>query len=364
MSRFRFTNPPLEPIVSSVSNSPKVSVIVPAKNEEKNIPNCLKHLFKQNYKNYEIIVVDDRSSDRTPHLLENFEKLSPVPFKVIRIEKLPAGWTGKNHAMYAASKAASGNWLLFTDADTTHQPESISTAMACALEKKIDFLTLAPEVESKSFWEKTVQPLAVSSLALWFKSDKVNDAKSDVTLANGQFLLIRKEAYEKVGGNESVKNEVVEDVELAKKIRGAGYSLQFLNGTRIYSTRMYSSLKEIQTGWTRIFTYLFNKNIPSILQKIFLFLFFSLLPFAVLAAEKVFWILKSSYFNSMLLLLSATVCGWIVLIRFIGNRLLKTSPWYAFLHPLGSLVMIWILSSCVGRILFNKPSAWRGDLHK
>ena len=185
-----------------------------------------------------------------------------------------------------------------------------------------------------------------------------------MTLGNGQFLLIRREVYEKVGGNESVKNEVVEDVELAKKIRQEGYSMQFLNGSRLYSTRMYSSLKEIKTGWTRIFTYLFNKNIPAILHKIFLFLFFSLMPFAILAIEKLFWITRSPRFDTKLFILSLIVSGWIVLIRFIGNKFLKTNPWYAFLHPLGSVVMIWILSACVGRIIFNRPSAWRGDLHR
>ena len=169
VSRFRRTHPALGPVETPIPDPPKVSVIIPAKNEEKNIPNCLRHIFNQNYKNFEIIVVDDRSTDRTPHLLENFKKLSPVPFKVIRIEKLPPGWTGKNHAMFAASRAASGGWFLFTDADTTHRPESISTAVACVLEDKIDLLTLTPEVESRSFWEKTVQPLAVSSLALWFE---------------------------------------------------------------------------------------------------------------------------------------------------------------------------------------------------
>ncbi len=364
MSHFQKTHPPLLPVTQITSDLPKVSVIIPAKNEEKNIPNVLSHFFKQNYKNFEIIVVDDRSNDKTPHLLENFKKLSPVPFKVSRIEKLPPGWTGKNYAMLTGSRSASGQWLLFTDADTTHKPESIATAVSCVLEKKIDFLTLAPEVTSGSFWEKTVQPLAISSLALWFRTDKVNDPENRVTLANGQFLLVRKEVYEKTGGNEPIKDKVVEDVALAKDIRSQGYVVQFLNGTRIYSTRMYSSLKEIKTGWTRIFTYLFNKNILAILHKIFLFLFFSIFPFAVLAAEKIFFIVGSAHFDRTLFILSGGVCLWIVLIRFIGNKILKTNPWYAFLHPLGSLVMIWILSACVGRIVFNRPSVWRGDLHK
>ena len=336
-------------------NNPKVSVIVPAKNEEKNIANCLVHLFRQNYKNYEIIVVDDRSTDKTPHLLENFQKLSPVPLRVLRIEKLPPGWTGKNHAMFAASKAASGDWLLFTDADTTHRPESIDSALETALAKNIDFLTLAPETESRSFWEKTVQPLAVGSLALWF--DKA-------ILANGQFILVKKEVYEKTGGNESVKTEVIEDVELAKRVKADGFSVQFLNGTMLYSTRMYSSLNEIKTGWTRIFTYLFNKNVPAILHKIFLFVFVSLSPFVILLDEIILKLNHSRRFEPSVFAFSLALCLWIILIRFVGNKMLKSNPWYAFLHPLGSVIMVWILSICVARILLNRPSVWRGDLHQ
>ena len=179
MSKFRKSNPPLVPLERPAPEiKEKVSVIIPARNEEKNIARCLFHLLKQSYTNIEIIIVDDRSSDRTGHLLENFKKLSQFPMKVIRIEKLPPGWTGKNHAMFAASKAATGSWLLFTDADTTHSAASVSTALSTAVQNKIDFLTLAPETECRSFWEKTVQPLAVSSLALWCNTVNVNNEKS------------------------------------------------------------------------------------------------------------------------------------------------------------------------------------------
>lgn len=357
-------NPPIEKIARPASSAPKVTVIVPARNEEKNIANCLFHLFKQNYRNYEIIVVDDRSTDKTPHLLENFKKLSPVPFRVVRIEKLPEGWTGKNHGMWCASKAAAGEWMLFTDADTTHSPESLSSAMAAAESRKIDFLTLAPETESRSFWEKTVQPLAVGSLALWFDSEKVNDPKSGVVLANGQFILVKKEVYEKVGGNESVKKEVVEDVELAKKVRAAGYTMQFLNGTNLYATRMYSTLREIKTGWTRIFTYLFDKNAAAILEKIAMFVFFSIAPFAICLYEVVVALAAPALFDAAAFGLSSALSATIVVFRWKGNRLLKTDPRYALLHPLGSVVMVWILAVCVVRIWTNRPSAWRGDLHR
>lgn len=347
MRSFRKSQPPLIPIAPS-GTLPKISVIVPARNEEKNIERCLQYLLAQNYPDYEIIVADDRSSDATPRILERYQTLSKIPLKVIRIEKLPESWTGKNYAVFTASKAARGEWLLFTDADTSHRTLSLSTAMSVCLDRKIDFLTLAPEVESKSFWEKTVQPLAVSSLALWFDPRKVNDPKNPSILANGQYIFIRKEVYEKSGGNEAVKDQVVEDVEFAKKVKSAGYHVQFLDGTTLYATRMYTSLKEIRTGWTRILTYLFNKNIPAILHKIFLFLFFSILPFAAIFAEGAFW-------------WGLLVCGWIIFIRFMGNRIVKSNPWYAFLHVLGSLVMVWILLNCVARILFKRKSVWKGQ---
>lgn len=360
MRSFRSSHPPLAPHEAK-PGAPKVSVIVPARNEEKNIARCLDTLFKQAYPDFEIIVIDDRSTDRTPEILEDYRLRSPVPFRVVRIEKLPEGWTGKNHGMFAGSKAARGEWFFFTDADTTHEASCLSTAVETALERKIDFLTLAPETACVTFWEKTVQPLAVSSIALWFNPIKVNDPESGVVLANGQLILIKKSVYEKIGGNEAVKNQVVEDVELAKLARGAGFHVQFLDGTRLYATRMYSSLAEIHRGWTRIFTHLFEKNVLRLFHKIALFLFFSILPFAALAAELALKAAGSARFDAGVLAWSAAASGWIVLVRSVGNKMLKTDPRYSLLHPLGSLVMVWILGTCVGRVWFNRPSPWRGD---
>ncbi len=359
--RFQIRNPAIRPLSEPIPDLPKISVIIPARNEETNIANCLVHFFKQNYSPFEIIVVDDRSDDRTPHLLENFKKLSPVSFRVVRIEKLPPGWTGKNHAMAAGAKAASGDWLLFTDADTTHQTHSLLSSVQKAVTEKIDFLTLAPEVECISFWENVVQPLAVSSLALWFNSADLNQPDSKTVLANGQFILIRKDVYEKTGGSESVKNEVVEDVEYAKKVKAAGFNVKFYNGTELYSTRMYTSLMQIKTGWTRIFTHLFNKKLLPILHKIFLFLFFSIAPFGITAYQSLLWVTNDLSYDGMIWMAGLAICLWIIFIRFFGNRLIRSNPVYAFLHPLGSLVMVWILFVCLIRIIFNRPSVWRGQ---
>lgn len=361
---FRRTHQPLEPLRSILVSPPKVSIVIPARDEEKNLPACLSSLAAQEYPDFELVVVDDRSSDKTTGIVEEWKRSSRVPFTGVRVEKLPPGWTGKNHAMWVGSRAAAGEWILFTDADTLHDPKSLATAVETSHRLQIDLLTLAPETVAITFWEHVVQPLAVGSLALWFDPMKVNDEKSGVTLANGQFILIRKSAYEAVGGNESVKSEVVEDVELAKVVRANGFSVRFLDGTKLYSTRMYSSLAQIHRGWTRIFTYLFQKNVAAILHKIALFLIFSLFPFAVFAAEAALWAKGSGRFDAFAFALSATVCAFILVIRAIGNRAVRANPFSALLHPLGSIVMIWILSSCIVRILANLPSAWRGDLHK
>ncbi len=363
MAQFRKGNPPIQPAKFSAKaqEAPKISVIIPARNEEKNIARCLISLTKQSYPNIEILVVDDRSDDRTGHLVDNLSKISTIPIRRVRVEKLPAGWTGKNHAMVVGSKAATGEWFLFTDADTTHFPDSVSSSIQKALSEKIDFLTLAPEVECITFWENVVQPLAVSSLALWFNSPRI--LKSEKVLANGQYILVRRDVYESVGGNECVKQEVVEDVELAKKIKQKGFSVMFQNGTRLYSTRMYTSLSQIKTGWTRIFIHLFEKKLVPIFHKIFLFLFFSLLPFAILVWQGTLLAQRDPGANGTLFWLSLTTSFFIIAVRFVGNIRLRSNPWYSALHPLGSLVMIWILSICAYRIIGNRPSVWRGDMH-
>lgn len=363
LSAFRRAYAPLEP-ADPPPAAPKVTLIVPMRDEENNAGNCLKHLFDQSYPALEIVVVDDRSSDRTPVILDKMCALSPFPMRVVRIEKLPPGWTGKNHAMAAGAKAASGEWFLFTDADTTHSPRSVATAVRTALERKIDFLTLAPRTEARGFWENVVQPIAVGALAIWFDPARVNDPASGITLANGQFILTRRGAYESVGGNEAVRSETVEDVALAKLTRRSGRVVAFLDGTRLYSTRMYGSLAEIHRGWTRIYTHLFEKKIPVLLEKTAFFLFFSIFPFAVLGWEKLLFLEASTRFDAAVAAFAAAACAIIVAVRFAGNRMLRANPWYALLHPLGSLILVWVLLTCVWRVAADRPSPWRGDLHK
>jgi len=363
MSGLRRTNPPLVPIEHFGYLPLKVSIIVPARNEEGNLEALLNDLVNQNYPNFEIFVVNDRSTDRTAALVKEFESKHFSKVTLVNVASLPEGWTGKNNAMEAGVRAANGDWFLFVDADTRHKPSSLSTALEWALRHQIDFLTLAPRSECRTFWEKAVQPLAVSSLALWFDPHKVNDAHSGVTLANGQFILVSRTAYLGAGGNASVKGEVVEDVALATKVREAGFEVRFMDGIRLYQTRMYQSLRQIWTGWTRILTYLFKKDIARLAHKIFLFACFSILPFLVFTFELYFRLSGSPLYNPVVFWLSAGISVQVLVARGIGNWMVGTHPLWALSHPLGSVVMVAILAECIRRSALNRPSLWRGDYH-
>jgi len=183
------------------TNAPLISVCVPARNEERNIRACIQSILAQDYPNFEIIVLDDRSTDGTPEILNNLAKveiprLGPgtsfrkVPFKIIHGSKLPLGWAGKPHALFQASGAARGEWLCFVDADTFLSPATLSSCYAKALETKADMFTIMTFQILGSFWEKVVMPIVTTALSVGFSPRKVNNPKSKDAIANGQFILM------------------------------------------------------------------------------------------------------------------------------------------------------------------------------
>ena len=188
----------------------KVSVMIPMKNEENNARACVEALLKQDYPNFEIMVVNDRSTDKTGEILKALSLCHPERSEgsIIYIENqtpTPEGWTGKNFAIHQGISKASGDWLLFTDADTRHEPVSLSAAIAHAQAKDLEFLTLLPRCLCETFLEKMMQPIAMAMLGLWFPIQKINDPDSKIYFGNGQYLLIKRKLYEKLGGHEGVK---------------------------------------------------------------------------------------------------------------------------------------------------------------
>jgi glycosyltransferase involved in cell wall biosynthesis len=242
------------PATDTATRQLAVSVIVPARDEECCLGACLESLIAQTGIAFEIIVVDDHSTDRTREIASSF---SGQPLRVIDAGPLPTGSTGKNHAVYAGSRAARGEWLLFTDADTVHLPGSLARSVAEAGRQGAAMLSYSPEQIVKSFWEKAVMPVIFAELAATFRPSQVSDPASPVAAANGQYILIAREAYDAVGGHAAIAGTLLEDVALARAIKRSGRKIFFRYGGDMVRTRMYRTFAQLREGWTKNLALLF-----------------------------------------------------------------------------------------------------------
>ncbi len=228
----------------------EVSVIVPARNEAASLEACLRSLLAQMQPDREIIVVNDHSTDRTAEIAKS------LGVHVIAAPDLPPGWSGKCNAAWAGAQAAKGKWLLFTDADTRHQPNSIASGLQEAQQSHAGLLSYSPAQEVHSLAERALMPVIFAELAEVYPPRAVSDPASPVAAANGQYLLIRRDVYDAVGGHAAVADHILEDVELARRVKQAGYRLQFRMSDAV-STRMYRSFGAMWEGWTKNLALLF-----------------------------------------------------------------------------------------------------------
>ena len=234
--------------------SPCVSVIVPARNEEACLAACLQSLVAQAGIDFQIIVVDDRSTDRTREIAASF---AYQRVRLIDAGPLPAGWTGKNNAVTAGARVARGQWLLFTDADTVHLPGSLARTLDEARHHGAALLSYSPEQIVKSFPEKAVMPVIFAELAASFRPSHVSDPNSPAAAANGQYILITREAYDAIGGHAAIAGNLLEDVALARAVKRSGRKIFFRFGGDAVRTRMYRSFGQLREGWTKNLALLF-----------------------------------------------------------------------------------------------------------
>lgn len=239
--------------MSPAEKQPEISVIVPARNEEATLSECLRSLVGQSGASYEIIVIDDHSTDRTRAIANEF------PVTVVNANPLPDGWSGKCNACWSGAKVATGKWLLFTDADTRHSANSIEHGLREAADCGAAMLSYSPKQEVHSFAEHALMPVIFAELAATYRPKQVSDPNSPAAAANGQYLLIRRDAYEAVGGHAAVAQAILEDVELAKRVKQAGYRLQFRSSDAV-RTRMYRSFAQMWEGWTKNLALLFPNS--------------------------------------------------------------------------------------------------------
>jgi glycosyltransferase involved in cell wall biosynthesis len=235
-----------------VTGRPAVSVIVPARNEQACLGACLESLVRQTGVPFEILVVDDHSTDRTREIAHSFPGV-----RVMEAGPLPEGWTGKNNAVTAGAREARGQWLLFTDADTVHLSGSLARALAEAQARRVDLLSYSPQQIVESFWEKAVMPVIFAELASAYRPAEVSDPKSSAAAANGQYLLIKRATYDAIAGHAAIASSLLEDVALAQAVKRSGRTIFFRYGGDQVRTRMYRSFDQLREGWTKNLALLF-----------------------------------------------------------------------------------------------------------
>lgn len=341
---------------------PLVTAIIPAKDEEGALPDCLNSVRAQTYPNLEILVVDDRSTDGTGEIARRAAAEDPR-VTLLTIDNLPPGWTGKTNALQEASAHARGEWFWFLDADTRHEPENLSIVMEYARTQNAALASLLPELRCETFWEDVVQPLAGVVLIQSFPLFWVNDNSKKIAFANGQYILIRRDAYEAVGGHSSVRDRFVEDIAIAEKVKRKGFAIRVAIAHGIGSTRMYASLGQLVRGWSRILYDALGRSPLRLIGKILDPLIFSQSGHVALVAAIVMLALgRRDVFPFALLglsvlhhLLSYAVLRRLYLLSVPGSRHVA---WF----PLGNLVMDWVLIRSI-RMCMTGQVTWRGTAY-
>jgi glycosyltransferase involved in cell wall biosynthesis len=233
---------------------PTVNVIIPARNEEECLGRCLQSLAAQQGISFQITVVDDGSTDRTRAIAASFPDV-----RVLSAAEPQPGVMGKSNALIIGAAGSRAKWLLFTDADTAHYPGSLAASVREAESRNVDLLSYSPEQEVITWWELAVMPVVFAELVRTYPPERVNNPDDPTVAANGQYILVRREVYEALGGHYPVASNILEDVELARIFKVSGHTIWFRQGTGLVRTRMYRSFRAMWDGWTKNLALLFRR---------------------------------------------------------------------------------------------------------
>ncbi len=328
--------------------TPRVSVIVTARNEELDLPGCLDTLLAQSYSPLEILVVDGGSTDRT----RDVAHARAPRVRLIEEPPLPAGWVGKNWGCFVGAAQATGDYLLFTDADVRYHPDAVRATVAWALAEDAQLTSLAPRIEMVGFWEQVILPFYTQVVLTYFRAPRVNATGSSAAVANGQFLLVERSAYEAVGGHAALRGFVLEDVRLAQLFRARGYRLRMGWAPDLLSTRMYRDRREMAEGLSKNIhgtTFSAIRQVGSLSALIG----FYLLPLAVLPVG----LLGGDPLVSAL--------GLVLYVALFGKhagfaRAVRGSAAHGLLYPLAVGFYCSLVVRSIVRGLSGQPIHWKG----
>jgi len=350
-------SPFLDKFEQKPHQNPKVSIILPARNEEKFIERCINSLLDQDYQNYEIIAIDDRSDDNTGHIIKSIAKKNS---KVIYIlaEPKPDGWMGKNWACMEGFRRASGDLLLFTDADTFHSSKTISLAVGHLTSENLDALTVIPKMLCLDTWTKITLPVLSTFLHTRFSAIRVNDSSKKTGYFFGSFYIIKKSVYEKAGTHEGVRNEIVEDGALGKKVKEMGFRLKMVRGEHLVDAVWARDWSTLWHGLKRLMIPLFLQAKGMALGIFFAVLFLLFMPFPLLAYSLVL-----PQTNSFMILFGSAIfaSGLIYLASAIdAKKGLSLGLEYIIFAPLGSAIIVSGFASGILHAKKNDSVKWRG----
>jgi glycosyltransferase involved in cell wall biosynthesis len=330
------------------ASDPRVSVIVPARNEQADIEQSLCSLLALDYDNYEVIAVNDRSTDRTAEIMDAM-LTAGKRLRVIHHCKLPPGWMGKTHAMWTAANAACGDWLLFTDADVLFKSDSLRRAVAYAEAEKVDHLVLFPQMIMKTPGEYMMIAFFQTMFVFGHRPWKVADPDTNDHMGVGAFNLIRRSVYDSIGTYEALRMEVIDDMKLGKLVKNAGFRQRNVFGADLISIRWARGAMGVVNNLTKNSFAILSFQSWRTLLSAFTLAFLNLLPF-----------LGVIFAHGWVRLPYAIALASMFLI-YVGMSLhSKVPPYYFLLHPVSTTLFVYTLLRSMFQTLRNDGIVWRG----
>jgi len=334
------------------AGNPRVAIIVPARNEENSIGQALSRLLAMEYDNYEVIAIDDRSTDRTGEIMDRVASVSQGRLKVVHIRELPPGWMGKAHAMWTAARKADSDWLLFTDADVMFRPDCLRRAIAYAETERADHLVVLPHVIMKRPGEKMMLSFFQVLFAFGHRPWKVADPKTKDHMGVGAFNLVRRSTYEAIGTYERLRFEVVDDMKLGKVIKNAGFRQRVVFGDNLIEIRWAQGARGVVNNLTKNFFAVMSFQIWRALLGCAGMAILNLMPFMGLLFAPG-WA-RVPY---------AVAIGSVFLLYTGIWRQAEIHPWYFLLHPVSTVLFVYTMLRSMFVTLRNGGVEWRGTVY-
>lgn len=346
------SRPEWDRIPATSAGNPRVTIIVPARNEESSIGQALSRLLAMDYDNYEVIAIDDRSTDRSGEIMDDVAATSRGRLKVIHIRELPPGWMGKAHAMWTAARQADCDWLLFTDADVMFRPDCLRRAIAYTGTERADHLVLLPRVIMKTYGEKMMVGFFQLLFVFGHRPWKVPDPKAKDHIGVGAFNLVRRVVYEAVGTYEALRFEIVDDMKLGKVIKNAGFRQRVVLGDNLIEIRWADGARGVVNNLTKNFFAVMSFQAWRALGGSVVLAVMNLAPFV--GAIFVPGAARVPYVIALVSMFALYAGLW---------RQDQIKPWYFFLHPASTVLFMYTVLRSMFVTLWSGGVEWRGTFY-